>query len=295
MPGRTNPVLTLLFAGLILLFSGGPVLLSLYGSVVPDKVLLSNDKGLLTEGPNFDTYRYVFTGQLPDAYQAEGTNRAMISDAARQVPRALLNSSLNALAVMVLNLLLGAPAAFIFARYVFPGKKLSFMYLILSPLVPAVALVTPIYIMLQALNLVGSPLGIILVHTAKALPFTVLILSVFFRKIPAEIFEAAVLDHCSRFQTFWRVAVPLALPSIGATGLFAFMLSYSEFMFAMILSGSSQTRPVSVVMAALARNTDVSWSLLNTAIFIAILPTVALVVLVWRFVVEGLLSGAVKG
>jgi multiple sugar transport system permease protein len=295
MPGRMNPVLTLLFAGLILLFSGGPVLLSLYGSVVPDKVLLSDDKGLLTEGPNFDTYRYVFTGQLPDAYQAEGTNRAMISDAARQVPRALLNSSLNALAVMVLNLLLGAPAAFIFARYVFPGKKLSFMYLILSPLVPAVALVTPIYIMLQALNLVGSPLGIILVHTAKALPFTVLILSVFFRKIPAEIFEAAVLDHCSRFQTFWRVAVPLALPSIGATGLFAFMLSYSEFMFAMILSGSSQTRPVSVVMAALARNTDVSWSLLNTAIFIAILPTVVLVVLVWRFVVEGLLSGAVKG
>ena len=104
-----------------------------------------------------------------------------------------------------------------------------------------------------------------------------------------------MLDHCNRFQTFWRVAVPLALPSIGATGLFAFMLSYSEFMFAMLLSGSSNTRPVSVVMAALARNTDVSWSLLNTAIFIAIVPTLILVILVWRFVVEGLLSGAVKG
>lgn len=295
MPGRLHPVLTFIFAGLILLFSGGPVLLSLYGSVVPDTVLLSPDKSLFTEGPNFDTYRYVLTGQLPDAYNAEGTNRAMISDAARQVPQALVNSSINALASMVLNLVLGAPAAFVFARYVFPGKKVSFLYLILSPLVPAVALVTPIYMMLQAMNLVGTQLGIILVHTAKALPFTVLILSVFFRKIPAEIFEAAVLDHCSRFQTFWRVAVPLALPSIGATGLFAFMISYSEFMFAMILSGSSDTRPVSVVMAALARNTDVSWSLLNTAIFIAIVPTLILVILVWRFVVEGLLSGAVKG
>ena len=92
---------------------------------------------------------------------------------------------------MVLNLMLGAPAAFVFARYVFPGKKLSFMFLILSPLVPAVALVTPIYMMLQALGLVGTQVGIILVHTAKALPFTVLILSVFFRKMPAEIFEAA--------------------------------------------------------------------------------------------------------
>ena len=219
----------------------------------------------------------------------------MISDAARQVPMSLLNSSVNALAVMALNILLGAPAAFIFARYVFPGKKVSFMYLLLAPMVPAVALVTPIYIMLQSLGLVGTHYGIILVHTAKALPFTILILSVFFRKIPVEIFEAATLDHCSRFQTFFRIAMPLALPSIASTGLFAFMLSYSEYMFSMVLSGDARTRPVSVVMAALARNTDVSWSLLNTGIFIAIVPTLILVVLVWRFVVEGLLSGAVKG
>lgn len=295
MAGKLHPVLTFIFAALILVFAGGPVLLSLYGSLVPDRILLSADQTIFTEGPNFETYRYVFTGQLPDSYLKESANRAMISDAARQVPRALLNSSINALAAMALNLILGAPAAFVFARYIFPGKKLSFLYLILSPLVPAVALVTPIYMTMQWLNLVGTPLGIILVHTARALPFTVLILSVFFRKIPAEIFEAAVLDHCSRFQTFWRVAVPLALPSIGATGLFAFMLSYSEFMFAMVLSGTTATRPVSVVMAALARNTDVSWSLLNTGIFIAIVPTLILVILVWRFVVEGLLSGAVKG
>ena len=295
MAGRLHPLATLALATLILLFTGGPVLLSLYGSLVPDRVLLNPDQSILTEGPNFETYRYVFTGRLPDSYKQESANRAMISDAARQVPGALVNSSINALAAMLLNLILGAPAAFVFARYVFPGKRISFLYLILSPLVPAVALVTPIYMMLEFLGLVGTQIGIILVHTAKALPFTVLILSVFFRKIPAEIFEAATLDHCSRFQMFWRIAVPLALPSVGATGLFAFMLSYSEYMFAMILSGDARTRPVSVVMAALARNTDVSWSLLNTGIFIAIVPTLVLVVLVWRFVVEGLIGGAVKG
>lgn len=290
-----HPFLTFLFASLIVLFTGGPVILSLIGSVVPDRILLDSSKGLFSEGLNFETYRYVFTGQLPDSYLAESANRAMISDAARQVPQSLLNSGIIAFSSMVLNLLIGAPAAYMFARYVFPGKKLTFMFLILSPLVPAVALVTPVYIMLQTLGLVGTQAGIILVHTAKALPFTVLILSVFFRKMPAEIFEAAVLDHCNRFQTFFRVALPLALPSIGATGLFAFMLSYSEYMFSMVLSGDAATRPVSVVMAALARNTDVSWSLLNTAIFIAIVPTLVLVVFVWRFVVEGLLSGAVKG
>lgn len=290
-----NPFLTFLFATLIVLFAGGPVILSAVGSVVPDRIMMDASKGLFSEGLNFETYRYVFTGQLPDSYLAENANRAMISDAARQVPQSLLNSTIIAFSSMVLNLLLGAPAAYMFARHVFPGKKLTFMFLILSPLVPAVALVTPVYIMLQALGLVGTQAGIILVHTAKALPFTVLILSVFFRKMPAEIFEAAVLDHCSRFQAFWRIALPLALPSVGATGLFAFMLSYSEYMFSMVLSGDAATRPVSVVMAALARNTDVSWSLLNTAIFIAIVPTLVLVVFVWRFVVEGLLSGAVKG
>lgn len=295
MKRRHNPILTFLFAGLILLFTGGPVALSFIGSVVPDRVLLNSDVGLFDQGITFETYRYVFTGELPAAYLVEGANRAMISDAARQVPRSLWNSTLVASAAMLLNLLLGAPAAFLFARYTFPGKKPSFLFLILSPLVPTVALVTPIYMSLQAAGLVGTQLGIILVHTAKALPFTVLILSVFFRKMPAELFEAAMLDHCSRFQAFTRIAVPLALPSIGATGLFAFMLSYSEYMFSMVLSGDAQTRPVSVVMAALARNTDVSWSLLNTGIFIAIVPTLLLVALIWRFVVEDLLSGSVKG
>jgi N-acetylglucosamine transport system permease protein len=292
---RHNPVATFVFAALILLFTGGPVLLSLVGSLVPDRVLLDPKIGLFDQGINVQNYRYVFTGQLPDAYLTADANRAMISDAARQIPRSLWNSTVIALSSMALNLLLGAPAAFLFARYVFPGKKLSFMFLILSPLVPTVALVTPIYMTLQAAGLVGTQWGIILVHTAKALPFTVLILSVFFRKMPAELFEAAMLDHCSRFQAFTRIALPLALPSIGATGLFAFMLSYSEYMFSMVLSGDAQTRPVSVVMAALARNTDVSWSLLNTGIFIAIIPTLLLVILIWRFVVEDLLRGSVKG
>ena len=295
MRQRIRKLLVALTALIILAFTGGPVFLSFYGSVVPDRVLLSNEVSVLDTGPDFSNYRYVFTGELPESYLSGNANRAMISDAARQVPGSLWNSLRIALACMALNILLGAPAAFIFARYAFPAKKATFMFLILSPLVPVVALVTPIYMTMQALGLLGTAWGIILVHTARSLPFTVLILSVFFRKLPAELFEAATLDHCSPRQSFMRIAVPLALPSIGATGLFAFMLSYSEYMFGLVLSGDAKARPVSVVMAALARNTDVSWSLLNTGIFIAIVPTLIIVVVVWRFVVEGLLSGSVKG
>jgi ABC-type glycerol-3-phosphate transport system permease component len=295
MAGRRNRLSTFLIAALILMFTGGPVLLALYGSLVPDRVLLSRETSVFDHGLSLESYRYVFFGELPRSYLVEGANRSMISDAARQVPQSLWNSARIALSAMVLNILLGAPAAYVFARYAFPGKKASFMFIILSPLVPATALVVPIYMLMQSLGLIGSIYGIILVHTAQALPFTVLILSVFFRKLPTELFEAAVLDRCTGFQGFVRIAVPLALPSIGATGLFAFMLSYSEYIFSLVLSGEARSRPVSVVMAALARNTDVSWSLLNTSIFIAIIPTLVLVVVVWRFVVEGLLSGSVKG
>jgi ABC-type glycerol-3-phosphate transport system permease component len=294
MRRRPHPLLTLLGAGLIVLFTGGPVLLVLIGSLVPDRVLFDPGRGLFEEGLSLDNYRYIFTGKLPAAYLQEGANRAMISDAARQVPRSLWNSAQVALIVAALNLLIGAPAAFVFALYSFPGKRPSFLFLIMSPLVPTIALITPIYMMIEQAGLLGSKIGIIFVHTVRALPFTVLILSVFFRRIPTELFEAATIDGCSRLQSFLWIACPVALPSIAATGLFAFMLSYAEFMFAMVLSGEATSRPVSVVMAALARNTDVSWGLLNSAIFIALIPTLVLVVLVWRFVVEGMLRGAVK-
>jgi multiple sugar transport system permease protein len=288
-----HPFLTAIGAFFILLFTAGPILLAFIGSIVPDRVMFASDRGLFDE-VTLENYRFIFTGELPPAYQKSGANRTMISDAARQAPRSLWNSAQISLAALFINLVLGTPAAFVYARYVFPGKRATFMFLILSPLVPAVALLTPIYMMIQEAGLVGSKLAIILTHATRSLPFTVLILSVFFRKMPQELFDAAIIDGCSRLQLLLRVAMPLALAPMAATGLFAFMLSYSEFMFAHVLSGDAASRPVSVVMAALARNPDVSWSLLNTGIFIAILPTLVLVVIVWRYVLADLVSGGVK-
>ena len=291
---RRSPVFTAVGALIVLLFTGGPIALAFLGSVIPDRVMFASDRGLFDE-VTLENYRYIFTGEIPPAYLKSGANRTMISDAARQVPLSLLNSAEIAIAVLALNLIIGTPAAFIYARYIFPGKKITFMFLILSPLVPTVALITPIYMMIQSAGLLGSKIAIVLVHAAKSLPFTVLILSVFFRKMPKSLFEAAVIDGCSRLQSFTRIALPMALAPMAATGLFAFMLSYAEFMFAHVLSGDADSRPVSVVMAALARNPDVSWSLLNTAIFVAILPTIVLVAIVWRYVIADLVRGAVKG
>ena len=297
MPERARLGRPLLYvAALVLfLFSAGPIFLSLLGSVIPDQALFSFPADWFGRGFTYDNYRYIFTGEMPRSYEIRGANRGMISDAARQVPASMINSMAVALAVMVVNVVLGAPAAYAFARMRFRGRTLAFMAIVMSRLVPAVALAVPFYLLIQALGLLGTKAALILVHSVLTLPFTVLILSVFFRRIPREIEDAAIVDGCTRLQLFWRIVLPLSLPSLAATGLFAFMLSYAEFLFALVLSGDAANRPLSVVMASLARNVDVSWGILNSAIFLAVLPSVALVAIVWRSIVEGILVGGVKG
>src|SRR3990172_8186336 len=151
---RGHPIATAVGAFLILLFTAGPVLLAFAGSVIPDRIMFASDRGLFDE-VTLENYRYIFTGEVPPAYLKSGANRTMISDAARQAPLSLWNSMQIALAALVINLVVGAPAAFIYARYAFPGKQLTFMFVILSPLVPTVALITPIYMMMQSTGLLG--------------------------------------------------------------------------------------------------------------------------------------------
>jgi ABC-type glycerol-3-phosphate transport system permease component len=288
----TRRVFVHLAAALLFLFCAGPIALSLFASLMPDQAIFGFPPNWFGYSATLDNYRYIFTGRTPATYLTAGANRNMISDAARQVPAGMLNSMLVALGVMAVNILLGAPAAYAFARLNFRGQAASFLAIVMSRLVPAVALITPFYLLVQAMQLLGTKPALILVHSVLTLPFTVLILTIFFQRIPREIEESALIDGCSRLQAFLRIIVPLARTSVFATGVFAFILSYAEFLFALVLSGDSANRPLSVVMAALARNTDVSWGLLNASVFLAVIPTVVLIGIVWRFVVEELLRGA---
>ena len=277
-------------AVLLSLFCIGPAALSLFASVMPDQAIFSFPPNWFGYEATLDNYRYIFTGEIPAVYLTAGANRQMISDAARQVPGSMLNSMAVALGVMAVNILLGAPAAYAFARLRFRWQAGTFLAIVMSRLVPAVALITPFYLLIQAMGLLGTKTALIVVHSVLTLPFTILILTIFFRRIPRDIEEAALLDGCTRLQIFLRIMLPMARTSVFATGVFAFILSYAEFLFALVLSGDAANRPLSVVMAALARNTDVSWGLLNASVVLAVIPTVALVGIVWRFVVEELLA-----
>ncbi len=282
------------FAVLLFLFSAGPVLLTLVGGIIPEKVLLSVPPRLFSMKPTLSYYKYIFTGKVPEAYEERGALRAMVSEEARLIPRAMLNSATVALAVMAMNMVFGSMAAYAFARIRFRGKSLTFMGIIMCRLVPASALVVPFYLIIQALGLLDTKLALILVHTLLTLPFTVLILTMFFRRVPVEIEESAVVDGAKPLQVFWKITLPLSASSMVATGLFSFMLSYSEFMYSLVLGGSQRSRTLPVVMTSLIYNPDMIWGMLMSGVFLALIPSLILAILVWKFVVENIILGAMK-
>jgi len=279
---------------IVFLFCVGPLLLTLFGGIIPDAALLSYPPKWFSMKPSFAYYRYIFFGVVPSAYEERGAMRSMITEEARQIPHSMMNSAIIALSVMGINILFGGMAAFAFARIRFKGKSTTFMGIVMCRLLPAAAFVVPFYLIVQSLGLLDTKIAIIMVHSILTLPFTVLILSVFFRTIPVDIEEAATVDGATRPQIFLKITLPLSAASMVATGLFAFMLSYSEFLYSLILSGTDKTRTLSVAMAALSTNTDVAWGMLMAGIFITLIPSLILAILVWKFVVEGIILGAVK-
>ena len=278
----------------VFLFCAGPLLLTLFGGIIPDAALLSYPPKWFSMKPTLAYYNYIFTGTVPQTYELRGAMRSMITQEARQIPHSMMNSAIIALSVMGVNILFGSMAAYAFARIRFRGKSATFMGIVMCRLLPAAALAVPFYLIVQAMGLLDTKVAMVMVHSLLTLPFTVLILSVFFRKIPIDIEEAATVDGAGRMQIFMKITLPLSAASMVATGLFAFMLSYSEFLYSLILGGTEKTRTLSVAMAALSTNTDVAWGMLMAGIFITLIPSLILAILVWKFVVEGIILGAVK-
>ena len=287
-------ILIYLAAAAAFIFCAGPLMLTAIGSIVPESALLSSPPRWFSEPPTFENYTYIFTGKLHTVYSRRASDRSMISAEARQIPHAMLNSAIIAVSVMAVNIVFASMAGYAFSRINFKGKQLTFMGIVMCRLIPAAALVVPFYLIVQAAGLLDNKLSIIVVHSLLTLPFSVLILSLFFQKIPIEIEESARVDGASPLTIFRRITIPLSASSIVATGLFAFMLSYSEFMYALILSGTSRSRSLPVVMASLSYNPDVAWTLLMSGVFLTLVPSLILVIFVWKFVVENIILGASK-
>lgn len=209
-------------------------------------------------------------------------------------PTYLLNSTLVALGTMVICVVLSTLAAYGLYRMQLPGGKFLFQVILVTYAFPGVLLLIPLYGMLSQLGLIDRLTALIIVNVTFTAPFAVWMLQAFFTTIPLELEEAAALDGANRLQTLVRVVLPLAAPGVASVSIFAFISSWTEYMFASVLIISEAHRTVPVGLAGIIGQYQVDWGLLLAGATVTMVPVLVLFSLVGRNFIEGLTAGAVK-
>jgi multiple sugar transport system permease protein len=211
-----------------------------------------------------------------------------------QFPTYLRNSLIVAVGTMIITVILSTLAAYGLYRMRFPGRKMLFRIILVTYAFPGVLLLVPLYQMMSSLGLVDRLLALIVVDVTLAAPFAVWMLQAFFRTIPQELEEAAALDGATRLGIIVRIMLPLAAPGVASIAIFAFITSWTEYIFASILIISEANRTVPVGLAGIIGQYQVDWGLLLAGATVTALPVLVLFGLVGRNFVEGLTAGAVR-
>lgn len=206
------------------------------------------------------------------------------------------NSITVTLVVVAITMLVGFLAATVMARFDYRGRKASIIIILAVQMIPLESLIISMYVMLDSMGLIDRLLGIIVAYLAFGLPFTVWTLRGFVANIPVELEEAAMVDGCSRLQTFWRILLPLVTPGLIAASVFAFILAWNEFILAnvVLLSKDSQTLPLWLASFQSSFK-EIDWSGLMASSSLFALPVIVFFVLVQGRLHEGAASGGVKG
>jgi multiple sugar transport system permease protein len=209
----------------------------------------------------------------------------------------LANSFGTALLTIAMTLGLTVPGGYALARFPIPGKEGLFVFLLLALIIPYQALVTPIFLIFAHLKITNTLVGLAIVHTAIQLPFSLYVMRNSFEAIPRELEEAAVIDGCNSFQVLARICLPSVIPSIVTVALFAFITSWNEFLGALVMMNRGESFTLPLILAAsrtvnLLGGTD--WGMLQAGVTISIIPCVGIYLLLQKYYVSGLLSGAVK-
>jgi trehalose/maltose transport system permease protein len=211
---------------------------------------------------------------------------------------ALRNSAFVAGMTSVLALLVGSFAAYALGRLRFKGRTVL-LYVVLSmTMFPSISILSGLYTIVREFGLFGTPFALIMTYPVFTLPFTVWVLTAFFRGLPAEIEQAALIDGASHLQTFWLILLPLTAPALVTTGLLAFVTSWNEYLFALnftITNPSAQTVPVAIAQFSGIESLQEPIAEIMAAAMVVTIPLVALVLVFQNRIVAGLTAGAVKG
>ena len=207
----------------------------------------------------------------------------------------LMNSLVVSLATAIMAVAIATPTAYALARHDFVGKRSGLRTLLLTQMFPGVASAVPLYLILDALHLLDTRTGLVLVYAATAVPFAIFQLRGAFLAIPVDLEEAAMVDGATRTQAFLKVALPAARPAIAVTALFAFMSAWNEFILAATLIGRESAFTLPVVLQSYVGEYNTSWGAFAAGAILVSVPVMALFYVAQRQLISGLTSGGVKG
>ena len=205
----------------------------------------------------------------------------------------LYNSSIVAVAVTILTIIAALPSGYGLARFNFLGRRLLAVSVLLAYLLPAVALLVPFFVIFKYARLLDTYTGLIIAHLVFTVPFGIWFMRGYLTYIPWELEEAARIDGCSRIGAVLRVIFPLLKPAILAIGFFAFITSWQEFVYALIFTGIN-TATAPVVLASFVQEAYVDWGGLAASTMMFSAPVAVVFILFQRYLVSGLMGGAVK-
>lgn len=254
-----------------------PLVMSFLASIKPPDEASAVPPTYLPHGISLENYITVFT------YQAG-------------LWTYIFNSLLVAFLTIALCLILSVPAGYALARFAIPAKEVFFLMLLASMMIPYQAMLTPLYLMFTDMGLTNTHLGLAIVHTILQLPLSVYLMRNSFEGIPKELEEAAVMDGCNSLQILRRVFMPLVIPGMVTVSLFAFIMSWNEFIAALVFMSRETSFTVPVMLTGVSTGIFgvVDWGALQAGVIVSIVPCVAIYLMLQRYYVSGLMSGAVK-
>ncbi|MEK7250045.1 MAG: sugar ABC transporter permease [Bacteroidota bacterium] len=252
-----------------------PILQVVTISLRPADRLLSTSLEIIPENATFNNYVRLFTDQPFLLW--------------------LWNSIFVSAVVTITGVVLAAMTGYAFSRFKFIGKNFGLLSLLTTQMFPATMLLLPLYVMLIKLGLINTYLGVIIIYTATALPFTIWTMKGYYDTIPTSLEEAARIDGCNQFQAFYKVILPLAAPALVITALFSFMTAWAEYLVAAQILQDSQLWTLPLGLKSFESNMSTEWGLYGASSIIVTIPVVVLFLALSKYLVSGLTLGSVKG
>lgn len=250
-------------------------------SITPQRTLITTPLRWIPEAIDISRYQAILSGG------AEGPGASFRA--------AMVNSLIVSIGTVTVSMVVGILGAYAFARLRFRFRRTVLVLFLATYMLPQIALLIPLYLILNSLALLDTTMGLILVDCALVIPFVLWVLSNYFATIPHELEEAARIDGATRLGALFHVVLPAARPGLVAALMFAFLLAWDEFMYALIFTSSDAAKTLPVAISEFAGRYTTDFGLVAAGGIVAALPPIIVAVVFQRYVVSGMAAGAVKG